>query len=523
MSREPIRSILIAGGGTAGWLSAAYLQRALGSSVQIRLVESENIPRIGVGEATVSTLRFTMSFLGFSEEAWMPEVHATYKTAIRFEQWNRPAEAGEEHFYHPFFERNEPLVSALPLYFPEIGEGISLMHFWHRAQLAGDPTPYAEAVFPGPHICDARKAPRFVGSSKHEIPSAYHLDAHRFGQFLMKHAVARGVERVADDISEVLIDERGFVAGVRTAEHGVLKADLYLDCTGFHRVLLARALREPFVSAADYLWCDSAVAMRPQNAPGELEPYTTARAAHAGWMWNIPLLDRSGTGYVYASAFQGSSEAEHELRSYLGARAAEDSEAMHIRFTPGRCERTWVNNCVAIGLSANFIEPLESTTIFLIEYALAHLVSLFPDREFAPARAARYNRQMRQMFDEVRDFIVLHYVGSRRNDTAFWRALSEQRRVPDSLAEQLAFYRESLPSGERFNNFVFRERSYACILAGLGMLPKEPCPLLAHVSDAEARLTFAAIRERSADLARRLPGQRELLEHMQRAAATVRS
>lgn len=516
MSAKPIQSILVVGGGTAGWLSATYLQRALGKTVRVSLIESRNIGTIGVGEATVSTLRFTMSFLGFKEEDWMPAVGATYKTAVRFEQWNQPASAGPEHFYHPFFERHEPLVAALPRYFPEVGDGLSLMHYWHRRHLSGDKTPYAYAVYPGPRLCDLRKSPRMLDGAEPEIPSAYHLDAHEFARFLRGHATARGVAHIVDDVTEVLLDEQGFVSGVRTQEHGVLEADLYIDCTGFRSLLLGKALGERFVSAAPYLWCDSAVAMRPQNASGDLQPYTLARASSAGWIWNIPLMHRAGAGYVYSSRYASAAQAEAELREYLGPRADPDTFCTQIRFEPGRRTRTFVKNCVAVGLSASFIEPLESTTIFLIEYALAQLLTFFPDQGFSEARARRFNREVERMFDEVRDFIILHFVGAGRRDTPFWRDLTEQPVLPDSLAEQLSFYEASLPLGERFSNFVFRERSYACLLSGLRKLPSQPHPLLAHVDEAEAERMFAAIAGRTEDLAARLPGHREFLEHLAR-------
>jgi len=510
---KPIRSVLVVGGGTAGWLAAGYLHRALGQQVTVTLVESKTIPRIGVGEATVSTLRNTMAFLGFDEADWMPHVGATYKTAVRFEQWNRPASEGLEHFYHPFFEqRQEPMVHPLPTYLLEVGDGISLMHYWHKRRLAGDATPYAHAVFPGPAICDARKSPRFKDSGEWAIPTAYHLDAHMFATFMTAKMVERGIRHVRDDVVDVRLDERGFIVGVATKEHGELAADLYVDCSGFRSLLLGKALGEPFDSAAEYLWNDSAVAMRPMNARGDLEPYTVARASSAGWMWNIPLYHRAGTGYVYSSRYQSKDDAERELRAYLGDRADESTAALHLSFTPGRRQRAWVNNCVGVGLAANFIEPLESTTIFLIEYALGNLLTLLPDRDFEPARAQRYNRIVGQMFDEVRDFIVLHFVLANRRDTPYWRDLVEAR-VPDSLREQLEFFRVNLPLGERFRNCVFRERSYCCLLSGLGRLPKTAYPLLAHVGDEAADRAFSAMAERSARLAAELPGHREYLQH----------
>ncbi len=517
---KSIRSVLVVGGGTAGWLSAAYLHRALGPNVTVTLVESPNIGRIGVGEATVSTLRATMAFLGFDESQWMPHVGATYKTAVRFEQWNRSASEGREHFYHPFFEhRQEPMLHPLPTYLLEVGDGVSLMHYWHKRRLEGDATPYAYAVFPGPAICDARKAPRFAGSDQWAVPTAYHLDAHKFAAFMAAKIVERGVRHVRDDVTGVKLDSRGFIAGVATREHGELTADLYVDCTGFRSVLLGQTLKEPFDSAAKWLWNDSAVAMRPKNAPGDLEPYTLARASDAGWMWNIPLYHRAGTGYVYSSRYASSDGAERELRGYLGERATEETPALHLKFTPGRYRRAWVGNCVAIGLAASFIEPLESTTIFLIEYALGNLLTLLPDRDFDPARAKRYNRIVAQMFDEVRDFIALHFALANRRDTPYWRDLAEASALPDSLAEHLEFFRASLPLGERFRNFVFRERSYCCLLSGLGRLPTSPYPLLAHVGGEEqADRAFAEMAARSSDLAARLPGHREYLERAYREA-----
>jgi tryptophan halogenase len=518
MSKDPIRSIFVVGGGTAGWLSALYLQRAFGQTVRVSLIESKNIGRIGVGEATVSTLRYTMQFLGFAEDEWMPHVGATYKLAVRFEQWNRPASAGAEHFYHPFFERNEPLVAPLATWMPEVGEGVSLMHYWLRDHLAGNTKPYAYAVFPGPVICDRRKSPRFQDRTTPEIPAAYHLDAFRFQTFLTAKGTARGIQHVIDDVLGVKLDDRGFVCGLQTAEHGELSADLYIDCSGFRSVLLGKALGEPFESSAKSLWCDSAVATRPANAEGDLEPYTNARASDAGWMWNIPLYHRAGTGYVYCSRYKTKDEAELEIRDYLGPRADRDTFVAHLKFTPGRYRRAWVNNCVAIGLAANFIEPLESTTIFLIEYALANLVSYFPDRSFAPERANRYNHIVGQMFDEVRDFIVLHFLGSNRSDTPFWRDLVRECEIPNALAEQLAFFKVSMPSGERFRNFVFRERSYACLLAGLGKLPKQPAPVIGHFDDTVATQAFDTIARRTRELAEKLPGHREFLTHMYRNA-----
>lgn len=508
-----LSSILVVGGGIAGWLAATYLQRALGNSVRITLVESPDIPRIGVGEATVSTLRHTMNFLGFQDHEWMPRCNATFKAAIRFEQWNRPASEGPEHFYHPFFPRHEPGYGSLPAWFPEVGDGISLLQFWHARKLLGDTTPFAYAVFPGPHLCDAARAPARLGETDYQIPTAYHLDATALAGFLSEVGVERGIQRELGHVRHVVRREDGSIVGVELGEGRRLEADLFIDCTGFRSVLLGQALAEPFTSDAGFLACNRAVATRPRNADGPLKPYTGARAASAGWIWETPLFHRAGVGYVFSDSFLSPEAAAAELREYLGDRH-QDEPIRTLSFEPGRRQRSWVHNCVAIGLSSNFIEPLESTTIFLIEYALANLVALLPDRDFSPARSRRYNSIMQSMYEEIRDFIVLHYVGAKRRDTGFWQDVTQSARIPDSLRERLEFFAENPPLGERFQNFVFRERSYACLLDGLGLLPEKPYPLLAHVGLQDADPVFREIRMRSEQLVRDLPAHRDYLKAM---------
>jgi tryptophan halogenase len=504
---------VIVGGGTAGWLSASYLNRALGTSVEITLVESDRIGRIGVGEATVPTLRHTMHFLGLEDRDWMPKCAATYKTGIRYEQWQKPLQEGSEYFYHPFFPRQEPMYGRA--WFPEVGDGLSAMHAWHRRALKGDPTPYAYAAFPGPALSDACKAPR-TEAGDYAVVTAYHLDAGLLGAFLRDLAIERGVKHVVDDVVDTQLDDQGFIQSIRTASGVDLHGDLFLDCTGFRSLLVGDALGSEFKSDASALLCDRAIATRPEHPPGELRPYTVARTASAGWMWDIPLFHRAGCGYVYSSAEISDDEAEAELRRYIGDRSIE-ADPLRLRFSTG--SRTpWIKNCVGLGLSVGFLEPLESTTIFLIEYGLANLVATFPDREFEPARTDRYNRVMAQMYEEIRDFIVLHYVGSPRRDTAFWRRVAEDTVMPDTLQTKLAYYRTSLPQGEQFQNFVFRERSYACILTGLGIVPPRVHPLLNHIDFSAGEEALDANAAAVENLLSALPSHREYLRTMYREA-----
>ncbi|MEJ7728087.1 MAG: tryptophan halogenase family protein [Polyangiaceae bacterium] len=519
-----IRSILIVGGGTAGWLSAAYLNRALGPGVEITLVESTAIGRIGVGEATIPTLRNTMRFLGAEEEEWMPKCNATFKTAIRFVNWTKPARAGTpDVYYHPFSERPEKLVAAFDQpYFPVLGEGVSIMHYWLREHLQGvAKAPMAYACSPGPRLCDLRKSPRFRESPEHEIASAYHLDAGLLAGFLRDLAMGRGVKHVVADIAEARLDTSGAIQAVICADGLSLTADLYLDCTGFRGLLINQALGEPFISDTPSLLCDSAVAISARNDPGRegIPPYTQATALGHGWVWDIPLYHRNGCGYVYSSAFLGRDEAEAELRAFLGPRA-EGMEPNHIRIRTGRNRNQWVKNCVSVGLSSCFIEPLESTGIFIVEYQLSTLLTLFPDRSFDEARIRRYNEAIGDCYEELRDFVVMHYCTTDRDDTPFWNAVQHDTVVPDSLKEKLDFFATTLPTTDGLKFAVFRARNYGCILAGMRRLPKSPYPLLEHLDPSVGQRELARIAAHTETLARALPDQFEYLTNLHYRAAS---
>lgn len=522
-----IKSIVIVGGGTAGWLSAAYLQRALAGSVQITLVESSDIGRIGVGEATVPSMRSTLEFLGVDEAEWMPECNATFKSAILFEDWARPPAPGARHtYYHPFFFRPEQHIQPWPArYFPLLGEGISLVHVWLKRKLEGRITASLASTLSGtPALCDSRKAPRRIDDPLRPEPGktvryAYHLDAGLFAGFLRKLATGRGVAHVVDHIESVSRDERGFLTSVSTRSGRRIAGDLFIDCSGFAGLLINKTLDEPFCSDAASLLCDSAVAFqvdRPEDAP--LDPFTRATAMPAGWCWDIPLFHRSGNGYVYCSAFLSRDAAEAELRRITGA---SDVPANHIRIRVGRNRNTWVKNCVAIGLAASFLEPLESTGIYLIETALATLVTLFPDRDFAEPPIARYNQVVKDTYEELRDFIVLHYITTQRTDTEFWKAVRETTRVPDTLREKLELFEHCFPVLDQMSHRMFGAPSYACILAGMDRLPKRPYPLLEHFDEAAATAMLENNVRVTEQLLQRLPDHRAYLrEQRQRPAQT---
>ena len=518
MKREDlaVKSIVIVGGGTAGWLSATYLNRALGPSVKITLIESSDIPTIGVGEATIPSIVGTMKFLGLDEEDWMPKCNATFKTGIKFTNWMASKDGKEHYYWHPFSSREEPMVNPYDApYFPEIGQGFSLTHYWLKRHLQGNTEAFAYAANEGPTLCDLNKSPRFKDMPQYEIRSAYHFDAGLVARYLRDIGKERGIEHIVDHVARVAVDERNWVSGIHTAKGLVLEADLYLDCSGFRGLIINQALGEPHLNDNASLFCDSAVAMSATNNPKDegIHPYTTSRAMSSGWIWDIPLYHRNGTGYVYSSRFQTPEAAEAELKGYLGKRG-EGHAAKHIKIRTGRTQRSWVNNCVALGLSSCFLEPLESTGIFFVEAQLAFLVTLFPDKRMAPAMQEKYNESVRFCYEETRDFIVLHYCLSDRDDTPFWRAVKNETVIPDTLKDRLALFRESFPvlNVDRFA--IFKNRNYACILAGMDAIPKTPYPILEHLDPNLGDEAFAKVKKRTAELAAHLPDQYEYLTHL---------
>jgi tryptophan 6-halogenase len=526
---DTMRRIVIVGGGTAGWMTASYLAKAIGSTSAITVVESPNIRTIGVGEATFSTVKLFFDFLGLRERDWMPRCSGAYKLAIRFVNWTK---AGG-HFYHPF-ERYESTA------------GKNAAEWWLK--LRNDQEAFDYACFTVPTICDALRSPRFFDGRVYDqkvgeyfmdegpVPNAsmadhvvqypygYHFNAAELADFLQGYATDRGVVRVLDDVVEVLKTEDGSISAVRTKEHGLLSGDLFVDCTGFRGLLINQALEEPFISFNDTLLNDSAVAIQvPRDvAKDGIRPYTTATAHSAGWSWNIPLYGRDGTGYVYCSQFIDKDEAERELREFLGP-ASEGCNASHIKMRIGRSRNSWVRNCVAVGLSSGFVEPLESTGIFFIQHAIEELVNHLPALpRIDPDMVVSYNKTIAGCIDGVREFLTLHYYASDRVDTPFWRATKEVE-LPDSLRERFRIWSARLP-GERniYPHFHgFESYSWSVMLLGLNRPPASHLPILDSMDESQARKMFQGIREKAKHLADSLPSQYEYLSYLHSLAESA--
>jgi tryptophan halogenase len=509
--------VVIVGGGTSGWMTASYLAKALQGTVKITLIESATIKKIGVGEATVPNLqRVFFDFLGIPEEEWMPHVNGSFKMGIKYIDWaGNPTPGAPRHFYHYF--------GGIPTC-----DGIPLQQFWLSKVKKGCDTPFHYSCYADGWLADAKKCPRGRDGSRH-MYYAWHFDAHLVADYLRHWATARGVERVVADVDQVNLDpDNGFVDSVRTSTGAVYPADLFIDCSGFRSLLMNQALQEPFLDTSEYLLCDSACAsaISHDDAALGVEPFTSAIAMKHGWTWKIPMRGRFGSGYVYSSQFTTREQASQEFRELWGL--PDGYPLNQIKFRTGRNRRSWVRNCVGIGLSSCFLEPLESSGIYFIYAAIYQLVKHFPDRKFDPRLADRFNASIAAMFDDSRDFIQCHYFLTKRNDTEFWRANQHALKKSDSILEKLETYRAGLPvstvvsdSGvaHYYNDFDYEFRnfwpnsSYYCILVGMGLLPERVFPLVEHRPAAveKAERIFVDLRRRADHLLETLPSTYEYL------------
>jgi len=504
---RPVRTILIVGGGTAGWMAATYLATQLGATGgRVTLVESSAIPTIGVGEATVPPLVGFLRVLGIAEEEFLRRSHATYKLGIRFEGWHQ----GEDRYWHPF----GPVGGSI--------DSMPLFHFWLKSLRGG----YAEGPFSSyslqAQLAEQHKAPRALEQSTRLYDRgqyAYHLDAGAFAEFLKEQAMRRGARHVVDDVTAVTLDARGHVAGVSTSRSGTLSADLYIDCSGFHALLAERALGDPYIDWSEVLLCDRALAA-PLPGGDALPPYTRALARSAGWVWQIPLTTRMGNGYVFSSRYIGEDAAARELAETLGV-APDALQARLLKLRVGRRTRFWRGNCIAMGLASGFVEPLESTGIFIIQRGLALLLTYFPDMDFEPRLAQRYNERMGATYDEIRDFILAHYCLTQRSGSAFWTAYREMP-IPKSLRHLLETY-DATGLVETVEHAMFPPASWYCIFTGMRRLPTR-YHRGADLSDfSQVRAILESIKASHAQLAQALPPHRVLVERINQGASLARS
>jgi tryptophan halogenase len=501
---ERVGSVLIVGGGSSGWMTAQALKANL-PELDVTLIEASDIPTVGVGEATLNTLHGFLLPAGIHEDEFLYETSGSIKLGILYRGWS------DRDYWHPFGE----------VWFPP-----PYLARWmqERVVLGARAKPFDEYGGLGTfELARACRAPKFFGDPEYHTRTllyGYHIDAGLFAELLKKRAKAAGVRQLVDNVIKVDIGPAG-ITGVQTRANGTLTADLYIDCSGFRSLLLYDGLLEPFQSFERYLPNDSAVAFgRMRGEDNELRPFTSANTMRSGWSWNIPLWHRDGTGYVYSSAFCTKEEAECEQIEFLGGDAA-ISEANHLKMRVGKSRRTWVANCVAVGLAGGFIEPLESTGLALVAIALDQLCRSLQGGGYDNGDRTAFNKGFSALYDGIRDFLVLHFVTARRDDTDYWRALhNDPALLPPAVAEVLERWQRGEPPLSA--PLPFQPGSWAYILDGNGLWPRSfpaggdagtgIAPAVAAADDE------AAVRRRDErlDLAGRLPSLRQYLADVRR-------
>jgi tryptophan halogenase len=517
-----IKNILIVGGGTAGWLTAAFLARTLcagtaggtAGGIRITLVESEEIGIVGVGEGTFPSIRGTLAAIGIDEARFIRECNATFKQGIRFTDWVRPSSApGRRHYFHPFSQPSQRQG------------GPELLPYWLRGA-AGAGVPFAQAVTMQEQVAGAARGPKRFADGDYLGPMnyAYHFDAGRFAKLLADHGRSLGVAHVLGTVERVELEDDGAIAAVHTREQGALRADLFIDCTGFRAGLIGQAMGVPFKSLKDVLFVDRALAMQvPYPEAGTPIPSFTISTAHeAGWTWDIGLQQRRGVGHVYASDYTDDARAEQVLRQYIGA-ASDRLEPRLLKFEVGYRERHWVKNCVAVGLSGGFIEPLESSGIGLIETAAYLIGYLFPFNGDCAAVAPLFNQLMRERYERVVDFVKMHYCLSQRSDSRFWIDNTDPRSIPESLRAKLAMWRSRPPHRLDFitDLEMYPPSSWQYVLYGMEFDTELHAGATSAAGMEMARAEMRTIAQMAQRARADLPSHRDLVEHFCRKHVQV--
>ncbi|MFV8782055.1 tryptophan halogenase family protein [Microbulbifer sp. SA54] len=461
-------SILIVGGGTAGWMAANLLaQRFRGGNVDITLVESDGIATVGVGEGSTPYLKNFFRGLDIPESEWMPACQATYKCGIRFPNWSETP--GFESYFHPFFS---PLDREV---------GAEFFRLADRCRQGEPASALPDHFFHAPYLSEAAMSPIPQRPLPFELDYAYHFDAGLLGAFLKNKAIARGVNHQIETVSEVLV-EGGEIVGLSTVSGHRLTADFYIDCTGFRSQLLSALPGYRFRDYSSTLFNNAAVTLQlPRDHAEPLISATESAALTNGWMWRIPLQQRTGLGYVYSDDFISAEAAETELRSVSGA--PDSLECRHLKMRVGRVDAHWSGNCLGVGLSQGFIEPLEATALMLVQFTLECFAGKFDPGVMTPDIGAQeaFNRRINRMFDGVLEYVAGHYLLNTRTDSEYWRAAREDPAKPDFLVELLA----SWDSQGDFSGFlasegtnqIYSRASWYCLLAGMGRFPSHGLPV----------------------------------------------
>ncbi len=455
-----VRRILVVGGGSAGWMTALTLARSLiEQGVEITLVESPTVGIIGVGEGSTPWLRGFFDSLNIEESEWMPECHATYKCGITFDGWS--SKPGCRSYFHPF-------ASML--------DNLTMTQFVHNADVrkgGADVCAHPDRFFIAARLARKHLAPKPAEHFPFDIWHGYHFDAVLLGQFLHKKALQRGVRYQSAHVTHANLDEHGAIVSVNTKEGATLSADVFVDCTGFAGLLIDKALQTPFVSFSENLFNDAAVAM-PTPIGATIPSETVSTAMQHGWAWKIPLTQRFGNGYVYSTQFCSADQAETELRAHLGMLDS-DTPARHLKMKIGRVTKHWNKNCVAVGLSQGFIEPLEATALLFVQQTAAGFAECLEQGDLSEAAHERFNARINEHFEGTRDYIVTHYKTNSRSDTEYWRANAANRNLSEPLKQLLNLWMSGNSIAPKVRQQVLGRGypvfSWYSIMAGMGIFP----------------------------------------------------
>ena len=496
MSDTLIKEFVIVGGGTAGWMTAAALSSMLTPEhTKITLVESESIGTIGVGEATIPDIINFNRMLGIPEDEFMKATKATFKLGIEFKNWGQVGES----YFHPFGKFGADM------------QGIDFHQYWmhsHRNGNANEISSYS--------LC--RKA---ADQNKFSLPSndprnvqsqmryAYHFDATSYARFLRNYAETRGVVRVEGIVDKIKTSKNnGYITQLELQSGEVLSGDFFFDCTGFKALLLEKTLGVDYVDWTHWLPCDSAQAVASKQV-GPLKPYTVATAKDAGWQWRIPTQHRTGNGHIYARDFMSDEQARESLLRDIDGDVMGDPK--QLRFRTGCREKFWDKNCIAIGLSAGFLEPLESTSIYLIQMGISRFISMFPTADLPDIVSEEYNRHIRLLFDQVRDFIILHYCATQRNDTPFWEYCRTMT-LPDSLIHKMELFR-SAGRVYRYEDELFAKTSWVAVFLGQNILPQSVDPIVSTLPAEQVMRSLNSMEAAMKNAVMQMPSHQSFIDN----------
>ena len=488
------KRVVIAGGGTAGWMAAATVSKLLGKVVEVILIESDDIGTVGVGEATIPPLITFHRLLDINEQQFMAATQATFKLGISFENWRNV----DEDYFHSFGVTGRDHWAA------------GFQHFWLKDRDRGSDIPFGDYCLE----LKAALANRFAHLPKQGLNYAFHLDASLYAKFLRKFSEGFGTRRIEGKIAAVNTRASdGFIESVTLESGERIDGDLFIDCTGFRGLLIEQTLHTGYEDWSHWLPSDSAVAVQTKSV-GDAIPYTRSIAHESGWQWRIPLQHRVGNGLVYCSRYLGDKAAEELLLGHIEGDTL--TKPLFIKFRPGQRLRHWNRNCVALGLASGFIEPLESTSIHLIQRGIIRLMQMFPRRGIMQSDIDEFNRQTREEIEHIRDFIILHYKVTNRQDSPFWRHCSSMP-VPDSLAHRIDLFRETARVFKAPNE-LFAENSWIQVMLGQGIEPEQYHPVTNVLTDREMTRFMQGIKSHVDETVAKLPNHQLYVEQYAKVA-----